>query len=179
MAVMVLFVLAAISPLLKSPEVRHVLSLKDTTVATQEIPSGYDNIVVVRAIDGDTLELANKEHVRLIGIDTPESRKNEKALKDSRRSGMDVNTIVGLGQKAKSFVQQLVGKKHVRLEFDVVQRDKYGRLLAYVYLLPDGDNETQEMFVNATIIQQGYASPMSIPPNVKFADDFKRLYQQA
>jgi micrococcal nuclease len=62
--------------------------------------------------------------------------------------------------------------KRVSLEFDVERYDRYGRLLAYVYL-KDGT------FVNARIVQEGYASLMTYPPNVKYADMFLKLYQQA
>ena len=62
---------------------------------------------VTKIIDGDTLELANKEHVRLIGIDTPESKRNAKAKKDSGRTGMDIEKIVTLGKKAKNFPSTL------------------------------------------------------------------------
>ena len=145
--------------------------ISETVKPQVTTPAGYENILVIRAIDGDTLELENKEHVRLIGVDTPESRKNEKAIKDSQRTGTDIETIIQLGQKAKNFTKHLVENKRVRLEFDAGPKDKYGRLLAYVYV---GD-----MFVNAAIIKEGYASPMTIPPNVKFADLFRNLYQEA
>jgi micrococcal nuclease len=62
--------------------------------------------------------------------------------------------------------------KRASLEFDVERYDKYGRLLAYVYL-KDGT------FVNAKIVEKGYASLMTIQPNVKYADTFLRLYQEA
>jgi micrococcal nuclease len=132
----------------------------------------YDNVLVVRAVDGDTLKLANNERVRLIGIDTPEMHESEKLYRDSRKSGQDAKTIQALGRRSYAFTKSLVEGKTVRLEFDVEKRDKYKRLLAYVYL-PDGT------FVNAEIVKQGYASLMTYPPNVKYADEFRRLYQQA
>ncbi len=135
----------------------------------------YRNILITRVIDGDTLELENKEHVRLIGIDTPESRRNSKAFKDSKRLTTDVEQIVAMGQEAKNFTKKLVLNQRGRLAFDVGKKDKYGRLLAYVYL----KKEQGELFLNAAIIKAGYASPMTIPPNVKFAELFKSLYQEA
>ena len=99
---------------------------------------------------------------------------------------MDIETIVQLGNEAKNFTKHLVENKRVRLEFDAGPKDKYGRLLAYVYLLNNNQNDSQyvrnskgEVFVNATIMKLGYASPMTIPPNVKFADLFRNLYQEA
>jgi micrococcal nuclease len=132
----------------------------------------YDDILVVRAVDGDTLKLENGERVRLIGIDTPEMHESEKLYRDSRKSGQDVKAIQALGRRAYHFTRDLVEGKRVRLEFDVEKQDKYKRLLAYVYL-KDGT------FVNAEIVKQGYASLMTYPPNIKYVDTFKELYRQA
>ena len=60
----------------------------------------------------------------------------------------------------------------VRIELDVQARDKYGRLLAYVYL-PNGK------MLNEEIVKAGYGSPMTIPPNVKHQEAFLRAYRQA
>jgi len=135
-------------------------------------PGTYTAILVDRVIDGDTLKLANGERVRLIGIDTPEVHESVKLYRDSRKSGQDIKTIQALGRRSMKFTKELVEGKPVRLEFDVEKRDKYKRLLAYVYL-PDNT------FVNAEIIKQGYASVMTYPPNVKHADEFLKLYRQA
>jgi len=132
----------------------------------------YSNILVKRVVDGDTLVLENGERVRLIGIDTPEMHESNKLYKDSRKSGEDVSTIQKLGKQAYEFTRGLAEGKRVNLEFDVERRDRYDRLLAYVYL-KDGT------FVNAEIIKQGYASLMSIPPNIKYADVFLKLYREA
>lgn len=129
-------------------------------------------IYVTRVIDGDTVVLANGEHVRLIGIDAPESRNNPKLERDSLRSGKDINVILKMGKEASQFVRQLVEGKAVRLELDVQKRDKYGRLLAYIYL-EDGT------FVNAKIMEAGYAQVMTIPPDVKYADMFLKLQARA
>lgn len=132
----------------------------------------YTNILVKRAIDGDTLELADGARVRLIGIDTPEMHDSPKLNRDSQRSGQDVAAIKALGRRAYEFTKGLVEGKQVSLEFDIEKYDKYKRLLAYAYL-KDGT------FVNAKIVEEGYASLMTFPPNVKYADLFLRLYQQA
>jgi micrococcal nuclease len=141
-----------------------------------KIPFGgnydYANILVTRAVDGDTLKLENGERVRLIGIDTPEMHESNKLLRDAHRSGQDVKEIQALGRRAYQFTKGLVEGKRVSLEFDVEKHDKYGRLLAYVYL-KDGT------FVNAEIVKQGFASLMTIAPNVKYADLFQKLYQEA
>ena len=132
----------------------------------------YSNILVTRVVDGDTLVLENRERVRLIGIDTPEMHESNKLYRDSQKSKQDTKTIQALGKRAYEFTTQLVEGKRVSLEFDVEKNDKYGRLLAYVYL-KDGT------FVNAEIVKQGYASLMTIPPNIKYADLFRTLYQEA
>lgn len=132
----------------------------------------YADVLVKRAVDGDTLQLESGERVRLIGIDTPEMHESDKLYRDSQRTRQDIGAIKQLGRQAYAFTKNLTEGKRVSLEFDVEKRDKYKRLLAYVYL-KDGT------FVNAKIVEEGYASLMSIPPNVKYADLFLRLYQEA
>lgn len=132
----------------------------------------YNDILVTRVVDGDTLVLENKERVRLIGIDTPEMHESDKLFKDAQRTNQDAAAIQELGKRSFSFTRELAEGKRVRLEFDVEKKDKYKRLLAYVYL-EDGT------FVNAQIIKEGYASLMTYPPNIKYVDLFKELYKQA
>jgi micrococcal nuclease len=143
---------------------------------TWSVPLGrtynYTDIGVQRVVDGDTLVLENGERVRLIGIDTPEMHESNKLSRDAQRSDQDKATIQKLGRKAYEFTRGLVEGKRVSLEFDAERYDKYGRLLAYAYL-KDGT------FVNAEIVKQGYASLMTIPPNVKYADLFRDLYREA
>ncbi|MHC4277658.1 MAG: thermonuclease family protein [Planctomycetota bacterium] len=119
-----------------------------------------DTDLVSKVIDGDTIELANGERVRYIGINTPEI------------SGVDKMTQE-LGKKAKAYNEKLVLHKEVRLEFDVEERDKYGRLLAYVYT--DGNG----VLVNAALIKAGFATASSYPPNVKHDEFFMTLENKA
>ena len=135
---------------------------------TQEIKFAY----VSRVVDGDTLKLSDGERVRLIGIDTPELHYSDKLLRDSRRTHKDIDSIQEMGKIASDFTKGLCDKKKVRLELDVDKHDKYGRLLAYVYL-EDGT------FVNAKIMEEGYAQVMTIPPNVKYAEYFLKLEKEA
>jgi micrococcal nuclease len=137
-----------------------------------ESTQGYEDILVKRVVDGDTLVLQNNQRVRLIGIDTPEVHQSNKLFRDAQRSKKDIQTIISLGKKSSEFTRRLVEGKRVRLEFDVEKYDRYGRLLCYVYLM-DGT------FVNAKIVEEGYASLLTIPPNVKHAALFQSLYQQA
>ena len=104
---------------------------------------------VARVIDGDTIELENGERVRYIGIDTPETKHPSKPVEYYRKEADSAN-------------QSLVEGKGVRLEFDIQERDQYGRLLAYVYV--------DDIFVNAWLVENGYAQVMTIPPNVRYAE---------
>jgi len=149
---------------------------------------------VERVIYGDTLKLTNGERVRLIGIDTPESRINDKAKRDSERTGQDLETITKMGQEATEFMKGLIKPgEEIRLEFDVQKKDKYGRLLSYAYRFKCSKCQVKRrkgyynerlddglyLFINASIIESGYATPMTIPPNVKYADLFQELYEDA
>ncbi|HEX2087808.1 MAG TPA: thermonuclease family protein [Solirubrobacteraceae bacterium] len=74
-------------------------------------------------------------------------------------------------REASAFLARLVEGRRVRLERDLEQRDRYGRLLAYVYR--DG------LFVNAELVRRGYASVATFPPNVRHAGTFVRLQREA
>jgi len=101
--------------------------------------SSFPNNYVTRVIDGDTFELYLKDKVRLICIDAPE-----------------------LGSKgsyeAKEFLESLILDKEVRLEKDISEIDKYGRLLRYAWVNVSLGNENQEIFVNKEMVREGYAS---------------------
>lgn len=135
-----------------------------------------EKAVVKNITDGDTIGVIFKGDyikVRLIGIDTPESRENDKTLRDSNRSGKDIKTIIAQGKQATAFMKSIIHKGDtIYLEFDLEQHDKYGRTLAYIYL-SDG------RFLNDLIISSGYASPLTIPPNIKYKDSFLKSYQTA
>ena len=109
---------------------------------------------VARVIDGDTIEArvnGRVEHVRLIGIDTPETHKP--------------NTPVEcFGIEATNAMKKLLPDgSAIRLERDVEPRDKYGRLLAYVY--------KGNLFVNLEMAKDGYAAAYTYPPNVARSDE--------
>ncbi len=106
-------------------------------------------------------------------IDTPESRVNKKAKRDAKRSGQDIKTIIVMGKSATEYVESLVKSGDlIKIEFDVEQRDRYGRLLGYVYL-------SNGKMLNEEIVKAGYANVMTIPPNVKCQDRFLKAYQEA
>ena len=135
-----------------------------------------EKVKVHQVIDGDTLKVFYKgklESIRLIGIDTPENSDNPKARRDSKRYKMDISIIISHGKKATEFVRELVRKGDiVSIEFDVQRRDKYKRLLGYVFL-------SNDRMLNHIIIRSGYAYVMTIPPNVKYSDLFLRAYRLA
>lgn len=155
---------------------REPVKAYDSQVGKFTIPFGkgynYSDILVKRVVDGDTLELETGERVRLIGIDTPEIHESNKLYRDIQRTRQEKSVIQEMGMRSYAFTKDLVEGRRVSLEFDLEKYDRYGRLLAYVYL-------KDSTFINAEIIKQGYASLMTIPPNVKYADLFLKLYQEA
>jgi micrococcal nuclease len=108
----------------------------------------------------------------LIGIDSPELFDNKKLYLDSQRTGESIRNIKFKGKKSLDFTKKLILNKIVKLEFDKVKFDKYGRLLAYVWL-EDGT------FVNAKIIKEGFAIPIRKTDNIKYYDLFVNLYWEA
>ena len=112
--------------------------------------------VVVEVTDGDTIRVdhaGTEERVRLIGIDTPETH-GQGGLREC------------FGNEASRRTAELLPKgTTVRLVRDVEARDRYGRLLAYVYR-DDG------VFVNLRLAEEGFAAPLTIPPNIAHRDAF-------
>lgn len=112
-----------------------------------------ETFLVKRVVDGDTFELENGERVRMLGIDTPEKFESSKLDRDAERTGRDKKTIKKLGDLSSEYTKKLIGGKKVILvpEPNYEDKDRYGRLLRYVYL-EDGT------FVNKKIIEDGYAN---------------------
>lgn len=124
----------------------------------------YGPYEVIRVVDGDTL-LVNidntNEKVRLIGIDTPESVHS------------DPNKNTEEGNIASAWSKTLLMDQQIYLEYDVEKTDKYGRILAYVYL------EDGITMVNRLLVEQGMAQVMTIEPNSKYSDEFNDLQNKA
>ncbi|EGK06980.1 thermonuclease family protein [Kroppenstedtia eburnea] len=122
---------------------------------------GLEEGRVIRVIDGDTAVIetgGKKEKVRFIGVNTPET--------NHPKIGVEY-----YGKEASNYTKDRLDGKEVRLELDVEKRDRYGRLLAYLWM---GD----ELF-NATLVKEGYARIMTVPPNVKYQETFLRLEREA
>lgn len=117
-------------------------------------PQEADTAAIQRVVDGDTLEISLNgavEKIRLIGVDTPETYQSAKLDRDVERTGQDKQTIRALGKRATAFTKSLAPPgTAVTLEYDQDPRDRYGRLLAFVWL-PDG------RMLNEAIVCEGYA----------------------
>jgi len=118
---------------------------------------------VIRVVDGDTLVLSPNEKVRLIGVDTPETKHPKKPVQC-------------FGLEAKEFTGKMAAGKKIRLELDQANaatghKDRYGRTLGYVYL-EDG------VFLNAEIIRQGYGHSYTRFP-FRYLEEFRALQRQA
>jgi micrococcal nuclease len=120
-------------------------------------PTAPDQAIVEHVIDGDTIVVrladAGEEHVRLIGIDTPEVEHEDL-------------TAECYGPEAADALKALLPEgTTVRLERDVEPRDRFGRLLAYVFRADD------ELFVNVAMAETGYADELTIEPNVAYRSE--------
>lgn len=127
-----------------------------------------------RVVDGDTVELRDGRLLRYIGIDTPELRRRARPGDREWRAGVGdqwVEDPEPFGREAKEANRRLIEGKPVRLEYDVETHDRHGRLLAYVFV--DGE------MVNARLLAEGYAQLLTIPPNVKYVERFRRLVREA
>ncbi len=131
---------------------------------------------VVSWTDGDTLRVAlasGTVRVRLIGIDAPETLRSERAARQGAQLRKDAATIARLGRQAKVAAERLAPPAtSVRVETDVQAYDRYGRLLAYVFLA-DG------RMVNEEMVRQEWAMVLTVPPNVRYVDRFVRAQQDA
>jgi micrococcal nuclease len=138
---------------------------QQTTQSSVPIFSPTENIEkqellfkVIKVIDGDTIKLENGEAVRYLGIDTSETVHPSKPVQC-------------FGKEASAKNRELVEGKLVKLEKDITDRDKYGRLLRYVWV---GD-----LFVNDELVRQGYAYAYTYPPDVKYSEQFVQAQQEA
>lgn len=120
-----------------------------TTTMLSALPAG-DDTTVTRVTDGDTLVVSDGTRIRLIGVDTPELASDDCF---SAEATDHMTSLVGPGTR-------------VRLVYDVGRLDRYDRTLAYVYRQSDG------LFVNLALATDGFAQQLTVPPNVRHAEDF-------
>jgi len=142
-------------------EDREIQEVEEEVEEIEEVQE-EETFKVTHVRDGDTFEIdyyGKNEAVRLIGIDTPES-----VHADESRNTEE-------GKIASDFTKELLKDAYVALEFDVEERDQYGRLLAYAYI--DGE------MVNKILLEKGYAQVATYPPNVKYVDVFTDLQRVA
>lgn len=131
-------------------------------------PSDAMEATVVKVVDGDTIHVlvdGRREKVRLIGVDTPES----------------TSELEPFGAEASAYTKAALLGRRVWLETDVELRDRYERLLAYVWLeepRPGDDVAARAMF-NARIVGDGYAQIYTFPPNVRYTELLLRLQREA
>jgi len=112
--------------------------------------------VVVRVVDGDTVELSGIGKARLIGIDTPEVYGGAECF----------------GREASAYAERQLGGERVSYTIGQGERDRYGRALVYIWLA-DGRS------FNALLVSRGYAQPLTVPPDDDYADLFVRLSRRA
>lgn len=122
---------------------------------------------VTKIVDGDTAQMSlsdgRNEKVRFIGMDTPEVGKPHAG-------------------EATGYTSQMISNKQVWLEIGTGERDRYGRLLAYVWLSPPkraDDAEARSSMLNAKLLLDGFAQLMTVPPNVKYVNQFRAYQEEA
>lgn len=117
---------------------------------------------VTKVVDGDTIKVKvgnREETVRLLLIDTPETVHPDKPVQP-------------FGPEASAFVEEMLEGETVELEKDVSERDRYGRLLAYVYI--DGES------VQKMLLERGLARVAYIyEPNVKYVEEYRAVQEEA
>jgi micrococcal nuclease len=134
-----------------------IFSLYSRYHTVKSLPEG--TVRVVEVYDGDTIGVmvkGSREKIRLIGIDAPEMGQQP------------------WGRMAKEHLKKLLenSDRVVALEFDLQERDKYGRLLGYV-TTPDG------RMINLQMLKDGYAMLFTIPPNIRYIDEFRNAQREA
>lgn len=118
-----------------------------------EAPKTTETRTVVRVIDGDTLILNGDERVRLIGIDAPEVGEP------------------GFVEAGQALAELAPVGSDITITYDRDRYDQYGRTLGYL--------STDELFINQTLVEYGWAVPMAIPPNLTYEKDLSDAYRVA
>jgi len=138
------------------------LSACSFSTSNNEIPENTIPATVDRVVDGDTLKVTleeREETIRLLLVDTPETKHPSKPVQP-------------FGPEASDFAKDRLEGEKVGIEIDVSERDKYGRLLAYVWI---GDQMFNEMLLEEGLARVAYI----YQPNVKYVDQFQKIQRQA
>jgi micrococcal nuclease len=151
----------------KLPEIDQINGIQDIPkilnllLEEEENPGEFVDAKVVRVVDGDTVVVryeGREERIRLIGVDTPETVHPNKPVE-------------AYGEEAKEYTKKKLEEKDIQIEFDVQERDRYGRLLGYIWV--DG------LLFNDELLRMGYARVATFPPNVKYVEMFKETEKNA
>lgn len=149
--------------IVKSKKILHAIFLLFIlTLVGCSSSTANNKVMVTNVVDGDTLDVSinnKEERIRLLLVDTPETKHPSKPVQP-------------FGPEASQFAKETLKGKEVEIELDVSERDKYGRLLAYVWL--DG-----KMF-NELLLEKGFARVAYVyPPNTKYVDQFYEIQKKA
>lgn len=139
-------------------------------------PEKVEDALVVSVIDGETIEVivgGKREFVKLIGIEAPETRYSDRAMKQSKTVGTSADGVMLMGESARRFLKDLIKNgSTIGLEFGQGERDGSGRLPAYIW--KDG-----KVLVNMVMAASGYAFALPSSDDSKFDAHFKRSYDEA
>lgn len=144
---------------------RFLLALTLTATLAIASPASLLAQEVVFVYDGDSFQAdigALTQNIRLIGIECAEGTPSPKARREAKRLGITMKEYLTHGDRASAFTRSLLPKgSKFRIEYDKEKRDKYGRLLAYVFL-PDG------RLLNEEILKAGHGDLFRSTENIKY-----------
>ncbi|PIQ73721.1 hypothetical protein COV58_00985 [Candidatus Roizmanbacteria bacterium CG11_big_fil_rev_8_21_14_0_20_36_8] len=138
---------------------------KETNALGERDIRQMEKVHVQKVIDGDTIKIDSGENVRFIGVDTPETVHPKKSVQC-------------FGKEASNKTKSLLEGKDIYMEKDISETDRYGRLLRYLYI-PNPDSPEEVIFVNEYLIEQGYGTVITYPPDVKYHEQFLEAQKQA
>lgn len=118
------------------------------------VPNGQAKGEVTFVYDGDTAEVSGAGKVRLLGIDTLDSRNRSKLREQARHLQMERGEVTRWARRAEAFVRKKLAGERVRLEVGHERRGDYGRLLAYLYI----DSGEDEVNFNRLLLEKGLAT---------------------
>lgn len=159
----VIIIIGLATGAISKKEILNEIGLGNLIISSEIKNNELGQYKVISVTDGDTFKIdynGKEKKVRLIGIDTPESVSPNKEKNNN------------YGKIASKYTKERLEGNIVYIEFDLQQIDKYGRLLAYVYL-QDGT------MYNKELLEKGYAQIATYPPNVRYVDEFKEIQEQA